>query len=124
VAGSIELRFGEPIGAKLLSDAIEIAADRGASVRAVHEGRVIYADYLEGRGLLLILDHGGGYWSLYGHNEQLFKAVGATVQAGDVIATAGDSGGRSRPGLYFQLRRSGKAINPTGWFKSPAPPGG
>lgn len=123
VAGSIELRFGEPIVAKFLSDGIEIAADRGKNVRAVHEGRVIYADWLEGRGLLLILDHGGGYLSLYGHNEQLFKAVGATVQAGDVIATVGDSGGRSRPGLYFQLRRSGKAINPAGWFKSSAPPG-
>jgi septal ring factor EnvC (AmiA/AmiB activator) len=124
VAGRIEMRFGESIGGKFTSDAIEIAADRGSNVRAVHEGRVIYADWFSGRGLLIILDHGGGYWSLYGHNEQIFKEVGATVQAGDVIATAGDSGGRDHPGLYFQLRRSGKAINPTGWFKSSTPSGG
>jgi septal ring factor EnvC (AmiA/AmiB activator) len=73
---------------------------------------------------MIILDHGAGYLSLYGHNEQLFKEVGATVQAGDVIATAGDSGGRDHPGLYFQIRRGGKAINPLGWFKSSVPPGG
>jgi septal ring factor EnvC (AmiA/AmiB activator) len=124
VAGKIELRFGELIGGKLPSDGIEIAADRGANVRAVHEGRVVFADWMPGRGLMIILDHGDDYLSLYGHNEQLFKEVGATVQAGDVIATAGDSGGRDHPGLYFQIRRGGKPINPVGWFKSPSPPGG
>jgi septal ring factor EnvC (AmiA/AmiB activator) len=124
VAGRIEMRYGERIGGQFTSDAVEIATDRGSSVRAVHEGLVIFADWVPGRGLMIILKHGDGYLSLYGHNEQIFKEVGATVQAGDVIATAGDSGGREHPGLYFQIRRNGKAINPTGWFKSPTPPPG
>jgi septal ring factor EnvC (AmiA/AmiB activator) len=124
VGGKLETRFGDRIGGKMTSDWIEIAADRGAEVRAVHEGRVIFADWLSGPGLLIILDHGGEYWTLYGHNEQIFKEVGATVHAGDVIATVGDSGGRHHPGLYFQLRYKKNAINPTGWFKSSAPPGG
>jgi septal ring factor EnvC (AmiA/AmiB activator) len=118
------MHFGDRIGGTLTSDAVEIAADRGSNVRAVHEGLVIFADWVPGRGLMVILNHGDGYLSLYGHNEQIFKEVGATVQAGEVIATAGDSGGRDHPGLYFQIRRNGKAVNPTGWFKSPAPPPG
>jgi septal ring factor EnvC (AmiA/AmiB activator) len=124
VAGRLEMHFGDRIGGTLTSDAVEIAADRGSNVRAVHEGLVIFADWVPGRGLMVILNHGDGYLSLYGHNEQIFKEVGATVQAGEVIATAGDSGGRDHPGLYFQIRRNGKAVNPTGWFKSPAPPPG
>lgn len=122
VAGRIESRFGDTIAGGLSSQGIQIAADRGATVRAVHEGRIIFADWLSGRGLLIILDHGNGYWSLYGHNAEMFKEAGATVQAGDPIATAGDTGGRATPGLYFQILRSGKAVNPSGWFKSPAPP--
>jgi len=124
VAGKLEAGFGDTIAGNLRSNGIEIAADRGASVRAVHEGRVIFADWLSGRGLLIILDHGSGYWSLYAHNEQLFKQVGATVQAGEVIAAAGDSGGRPRPGLYFQILSRGKPVNPAGWFRTPAPPPG
>jgi septal ring factor EnvC (AmiA/AmiB activator) len=124
VAGKVETSYGDDIAGGLRSNGIEIAADRGATVRAVHEGRVIFADWLSGRGLLIILDHGNGYLSLYGHNEQLFKQAGATVQAGEAIATAGDSGGRARPGLYFEIRRAGKPVNPSGWFKSSSPPTG
>jgi murein hydrolase activator len=124
VAGKVESGYGETLAGGLRSNGIQIAADRGATVRAVHEGRVIFADWLSGRGLLIILDHGNGYLSLYGHNEQLFKQAGATVQAGDAIATAGDSGGRATPGLYFEIRRAGKPVNPSGWFKSSAPPPG
>jgi murein hydrolase activator len=124
VAGRVETGYGDTVAGNLRSNGIEIAADRGATVRAVHEGRVIFADWLSGRGLLIILDHGNGYLSLYGHNEQLFKQAGATVQAGEAIATAGDSGGRARPGLYFEIRRAGKPVNPSGWFKSSAPPPG
>ena len=122
VAGKVETAFGDTLVGGKPSNGVEIAADRGANVRAVHEGRVLYADWLSGRGLLIILDHGNGYWSLYGHNEQLFKQAGATVQAGEVIATAGDSGGRVRPGLYFQILRNSKPIDPRGWFKTAAPP--
>jgi murein hydrolase activator len=124
VAGRVETSYGDALAGGLRSNGIEIAADRGATVRAVHEGRVIFADWLSGRGLLIILDHGNGYLSLYGHNEQLFKQAGATVQAGEAIAAAGDSGGRARPGLYFEIRRAGKPVNPSGWFKSSAPPAG
>jgi murein hydrolase activator len=122
VAGRLQTTFGAVITGGLRSNGLEIAADRGANVRAVHEGRVVYADWLPGRGLLLILDHGGGYLSLYGHNEQLFKSVGATVKSGDAIATAGDSGGRARPGLYFEIRKGGKPVDPRGWLRSAAPP--
>jgi len=124
VSGRIQVGFGDKVAGALASKGIEIAADRGANVRAVHEGRVMYADWSPGRGLLIILDHGNDYWSLYGHNEQLFKEEGATVKAGEIIATAGDTGGRSEPGLYFEIRRGGKPIDPRGWFRSAAPPPG
>lgn len=124
VAGKVQVSFGDRIAGVMASKGIEINADRGANVRAVHEGRVVYADWSPGRGLLIILDHGNDYLSVYGHNEQLFKEEGATVKAGDVIAAAGDTGGRSEPGLYFEIRRGGKPVDPRGWFKSPAPPPG
>lgn len=124
VAGRISVNFGDIRTGTLRSDGIEIDADRGSSVRAVHEGLVVYSDWLSGRGLLVIVQHGNGYLSLYGHNEQLFKKAGDRVSAGDVIATAGDSGGRKEPGLYFELRRNRKPVDPRGWFRTSAPPAG
>jgi murein hydrolase activator len=124
VNGKVDIDFGGTRPGGLRSDGIEIDAERGTNVRAVHEGRVVYSDWLPGRGLLIILDHGNGYLSLYGHNEQLFKQVGSRVQAGEAIATAGDSGGRRRAGLYFEIRRAGKPVDPRGWFRSKAPPAG
>jgi murein hydrolase activator len=124
VAGSIDVDFGGQRAGGMRSDGIEIDAERGASVRAVHEGRVVYSDWLPGRGLLIILDHGNGYLSLYGHADQLFRQAGSRVQAGEIIATAGDSGGRRRAGLYFEIRRAGKPVDPRGWFRSKAPPAG
>ncbi|MEO8307010.1 MAG: peptidoglycan DD-metalloendopeptidase family protein [Pseudomonadota bacterium] len=124
VSGRIETSFGDTIAGGLRSNGIVIAADRGNKVTAVQEGRVVYADWLPGRGLLIIIDHGNGYMSLYGHNEQLFKQAGATVKAGDAIAAAGDSGGRSQSGLYFEIRRGGKPVDPKPWFRTAAPPAG
>jgi septal ring factor EnvC (AmiA/AmiB activator) len=124
VAGHVETGFGDTIAGGLRSNGIVIAADRGNAVTAVQEGRVVYADWLPGRGLLIIIDHGNGYMSLYGHNEQLFKQAGATVKAGDTIAAAGDTGGRSKSGLYFEIRRAGKPVDPRPWFRTDAPPGG
>lgn len=121
VAGRLVTSFGETVAGGLRSNGVEIDADRGTNVRAVHEGRVVYSDWLPGRGLLIILDHGNSYLSLYGHNEQLFKPVGTRVEAGDTIATAGDSGGRKRAGLYFEIRKAGKPVDPRGWFRSGAP---
>ena len=94
-----------------------IAAPVGGEVHAVSHGRVVFADWLRGFGLLLILDHGDGYLSLYGCNETLLKDVGDWVDANEVVATSGDSGGRGTPGLYFELRHEGKAIDPRAWLK-------
>ncbi len=99
------------------SAGVLIAAEAGAPVRVVAHGRVAFADWLKGYGLLVIVDHGDGYMSLYGHNETLLKAEGAWVQAGETIASVGRSGGENRPGLYFELRERGRSIGARGWFR-------
>ena len=121
VPGRITSRFGERRAGTVRWDGVMIAADRGTPVRAVYRGRVVYADWLAGLGLLVILDHGGGYLSLYGHNEQLFRTVGDTVAPGDTLAAVGDSGGRPSPGLYFEIRQAAKPVDPAPWFSRPAP---
>jgi septal ring factor EnvC (AmiA/AmiB activator) len=117
VAGRIVARFGESRGGGLKWNGVLIATERGAEVRAPYAGRVVYADWLPGLGLLLIMDHGGGYMTLYGHNEQLYKQVGDPVAAGDVIAAVGDSGGQSRPELYLEVRKGTAAEDPRRWFR-------
>lgn len=94
-----------------------IVAASGAPVRAVAHGRVAFADWLKGYGLLVILDHGDGYMTLYGHNETLLKAEGAWVQAGDTIASVGRSGGESQPALYFELRERGRSVAARPWLR-------
>jgi septal ring factor EnvC (AmiA/AmiB activator) len=120
-AGRVTARFGERRAGALKWDGVMIAAERGAPVRAVHRGRVVYADWLAGLGLLLIIDHGGGFLTLYGHNEQLFRAVGDVVAPGDTVAAVGDSGGRPSPGLYFEIRQAAKPVDPTPWFRTRQP---
>jgi septal ring factor EnvC (AmiA/AmiB activator) len=121
VEGRLVARFGETRAGGLKWDGVLIAAERGAPVRAIYHGRVIYADWLAGLGLLVIVDHGGGFMSLYGHNDSLFRRVGERVTAGDTLAEVGDSGGRPRPELYFEIRRSARPVDPRPWFRSPAP---
>lgn len=116
--GRIVERFGGNAGGGQPSQGVLIAAKGGSEVRAVSHGRVVFADWLRGYGLLMIVDHGDGYLSLYGYNETLLKDVGDWVDAGTVVATSGDSGGRPTPGLYFELRYKGKAIDPAAWLKS------
>ena len=99
------------------SGGLHIAAEQGAPVQAIAYGRVAYADWLKGYGLLLIIDHGDGYMSLYGHNDALLQAEGNWVQAGQVISRAGRSGGQAQPGLYFELRERGRAIDPRPWLR-------
>lgn len=94
-----------------------LAAPEGNSVQAVHHGRVVFADWLRGFGLLLIIDHGQGYLSLYAHNEALYKKVGAWVNRGDIIATVGRSGGQDISALYFEIRYKGKPSDPALWIK-------
>jgi len=116
VTGKLANDFGQRRAGSLNWNGVMLSTDRGSQVRAVYFGRVIYADWLTGLGLLMILEHSGGYLTLYGHNEQLFKSVGDWVAPGDVIATVGDSGGRASPELYFELRKGSKPLNPHQWL--------
>jgi len=120
VAGKITARFGQARGGGMVWNGVQIEAPRGTPVKALYDGRVAFADWLPGMGLLVIVDH-GGYMSLYAHNEQLYKAAGDRVQAGEAIATVGDTGGRSAPGLYLEIRRGAKAVDPVPWFRRPSP---
>jgi septal ring factor EnvC (AmiA/AmiB activator) len=99
------------------SSGVLLAARTGAAVHAIAHGRVVFADWMRGYGLLIIVDHGEGYLSLYGCNETLLKDVGDWVDAGETIATSGASGGQKTPGLYFELRAKGQPIDPRGWLK-------
>lgn len=98
---------------------VVIRATSGRDVRAISYGRVAFADWLRGYGLLLIIDHGDGYMSLYGHNQSLYKDVGEWVESGEVVASVGDSGGQRDSGLYFEIRSQGKPVDPTGWCRAP-----
>lgn len=92
-----------------------LRAEEGSTVRAIHAGRVVFADWMRGFGLLVILDHGGGFMSLYGQAEALLRNVGDVVEAGDGLATTGRSGGRSRAGVWFGIRKNGKPEAPDRW---------
>jgi septal ring factor EnvC (AmiA/AmiB activator) len=118
IRGPIVSDFGSRENSEQTSAGLLIAAKEGSDVHAISHGRVVYADWLRGYGLLLIVDHGDGYLSLYGYNEALLKDVGDWVDAGEAIATSGDSGGRKTSGLYFELRYQGKAVDPKGWLKT------
>ena len=115
--GKVLARFGQPrAGGSLRWQGMLIGTDRGARVRAPIAGRVVYGDWLPGMGLMLVLDHGGGYMSLYGHNEELFRKVGDAVVAGDVVGSVGDSGGHAQPALYFEVRRGRTPVDPQLWL--------
>jgi septal ring factor EnvC (AmiA/AmiB activator) len=120
VAGKLIARFGQARGGGLKWNGVMIEAARGAPVKALYDGRIAYADWLPGMGLLVIVDH-GGYMSLYAHNEQIYKSVGDRVGGGEAISTVGDTGGRSKPGLYLEIRRGARAIDPIPWFRRPTP---
>ena len=116
VAGSLIHDFGQPrVGAQLKWNGVVLAAPRGREVRSVYHGRVVFADWLAGMGLLVIVDHGESYLTLYGYNETILKNAGDWVAPGDVIATVGDSGGQPQSGLYFELRRGTQPVNPRQW---------
>ncbi|MDQ1342449.1 MAG: murein hydrolase activator [Pseudomonadota bacterium] len=116
--GKVLARFGQPrAGGSMRWQGMMIGTARGARVRAPFAGRVVYADWLPGMGLMIVLDHGGGYLSLYGHNEEVFRSVGDAVAAGDVIGAVGDSGGHNQPALYFEVRRGREPVNPENWLQ-------
>lgn len=116
VAGTLLHDYGEGrSGGALKWNGVVLAAPRGREVRSVYHGRVIFADWLAGMGLLVIVDHGESYMTLYGYNETVLKSPGDWVAPGDVIATVGDSGGQPQAGLYFEIRQGTKPVNPRVW---------
>lgn len=116
VAGTLLHDFGQPrVSDQLKWNGVVLAAPRGREVRAVYHGRVVFADWLAGMGLLLVVDHGEGYMTLYGYNETILKNTGDWVAPGDVIATVGDSGGQAASALYFEIRRGTQPLNPRQW---------
>lgn len=115
--GRLRKMFGRFRQGQIKWKGIVIYGDVGAPVVAIHDAKVLYADWLRGFGLVTVLDHGNGYMSLYGHNQALLRKAGDTVTAGEPIALLGQSGGQTRPNLYFEIRHKGKPINPTNWLK-------
>ncbi|MEE3197407.1 MAG: peptidoglycan DD-metalloendopeptidase family protein [Pseudomonadota bacterium] len=117
VAGPLLRDYGQSrTGGDLTWNGVLLQAPLGASVNAIYYGRVVYADWLPGLGLLIIVDHGGDYMSLYGHNETILTELGARVSSGETIALTGQSGGQAQPALYFEIRHSGEPINPHSWI--------
>ncbi|MFV0276255.1 MAG: murein hydrolase activator EnvC family protein [Parahaliea sp.] len=118
VGGKPSNRFGRARNdGKMTWQGVNIPARAGTVVHAIHHGRVVYADWFGGSGLLLIVDHGEGYMSLYAHNQTLLREVGEWVQAGTPIGNVGNSGGLDQPALYFEIRHQGKPVDPARWCK-------
>ena len=116
VAGRMLHDYGQPRASSQLKwNGVVLAAPRGQEVRSVYHGRVVFADWLAGLGLLVIVDHGESYMTLYGYNETVLKNTGDWVAPGDVIATVGDSGGQTQASLYFEIRRGTQPVNPRQW---------
>lgn len=119
--GKLLARFGDPkAGGRLKWNGLWIAGSEGDAVRAVARGRVAYVGWMHAYGLIVVLEHEGGYYSLYGHNQSVAVSIGDWVQAGDLLSTVGLTGGHDRAGLYFELRKGTVPINPRVWFKARA----
>ena len=116
VRGRLAQKFGSP-RTEGVWDGVLIDAPEGMEIKAVTQGKVVYAEWMRGYGLLIIVDHGHGYMTLYAFNQSLYKKMGDTVEAGDVIASVGQSGGRSQSGLYFGIRKKGVPIDPLEWCR-------
>ncbi|WP_161599266.1 murein hydrolase activator EnvC family protein [Reinekea blandensis] len=119
VDGRLMNRYGRAINQSGLTwQGWLLAADEGEPVRAVHGGRIIFADFFKSNGLLIIIDHGDGVWTLYGRNQALLRDVGSWVEPGDTIAQVGRSGGYNESGLYFEVRLDGEPQNPANWLQN------
>ena len=116
VKGPFISKFGQPKNyGDLKWNGVLIGTERGAEVQSVYHGRVAYADWLPGLGLLMVIEHGDGYMSLYAHNQTLMRDVGEWVTAGTPVSTVGDTGGQDRDALYFEVRHNGKPVDPARW---------
>lgn len=116
-SGKIQQLFGKRRQGLVRWKGIVINSSEGSPVRAVQDGKVLYADWLKGFGLVTIVDHGEGYMTVYGRNQALLKQAGDSVLQGETIGLVGSSGGQASPGLYFEIRHKGKALNPKSWLK-------
>ena len=117
LSGTLLAGYGGTLPGGGTSSGLLIGASAGATVKAVANGKVVFADWMNGYGLILIIDHGNGYMSLYAHNEALLRDAGDDVKRGEPVASVGNSGNQSRPGLYFELRRNGQPVNPGTWLQ-------
>ncbi|MCX7101743.1 MAG: peptidoglycan DD-metalloendopeptidase family protein [Methylobacter sp.] len=119
VKGRLANKFGSTRteSSESIWDGVLIDASEGAEIHAITGGKVVFSDWLRGYGLLIIVDHGEGYMSLYAFNQSLYRQVGEWVDVGDVIASVGQSGGRSQSGLYFGIRNKGKSVDPLEWCR-------
>lgn len=117
VSGSLLTAYGGRLPDGRSSTGVLIGAPAGTPVKAVADGTVVFAEWMTGYGMLLIVDHGNGYMSLYAHNDALLKTAGDRVTRGETLASVGNSGGQGRSGLYFELRQGGKPVNPATWLQ-------
>ena len=116
--GKLLKRYGESRQGKITWEGLFIGTGAGTPVQAVHHGRVVFADWLRGQGLLVIVDHGAGYHSLYAHLKESQVDVGNEVEEGEEIASVGDTGSLKGPYLYFEIRKQGQAIDPLPWLEA------
>jgi len=116
VKGKLAHKFGSRRSDYLRWEGWIISAVSGAKVQAIHHGRVVFSNYLRGFGLMIIVDHGDGFMSLYAHNQELLRETGDWIQSGEIISRAGNTGGLTVPALYFEIRDKGKPINPKFWL--------
>ncbi|RLV58753.1 peptidase M23 [Parashewanella curva] len=117
IQGRLTHSFGSPRGGQLRWRGVLLSAPEGRAIKAIATGKVIFADWLKGFGMVIVVDHGKGYMSLYGHAQALLKSSGDRVKQGETLALVGRSGGQAEPGLYFEIRHKGKAINPSRYCK-------
>ena len=115
--GRVAHSYGSQRSGELRWEGWLISASAGAAVNAVHNGRIVFSNYLRGFGLLAIVDHGDGYMTLYAHNQELLKDTGDWVQSNELVARAGDTGGLNKPALYFEIRSQGKPADPKVWLE-------
>lgn len=117
VSGNLLARFGGTLPDGHASKGVLIGAPVGTPISAVADGTVVFSDWMTGYGMILIVDHGNGYMSLYAHNDTLLRDAGAAVKRGEAVAKVGNSGGQGTPGLYFELRRNGQPVDPSSWLQ-------